>query len=89
MNGVEWFYIGWAKNFFLVIMCRVPGLASYCCCRRECGEQIGLERSFKVVIKSLFVWLMIIPLATLNGLVWGYVLDPLLGRTHCPQAALR
>ena len=38
----------------------------------------------KVVIKSLFLWLMIIPLAVFNGEVRGCVMQPLLGRYALP-----
>ena len=42
----------------------------------------------KVVIKSLLVWLMIIPLAVINGLVRVCVMQPLLGRYALPVCGI-
>ena len=42
----------------------------------------------KIVIKSLLVWLMIIPLAVINGLVRDCVMQPLLGRYALPVSGL-
>ena len=42
----------------------------------------------KVVVKSLFVWLMIIPLAVINGLVRDCVIQPLLGRYALPLSGI-
>ena len=42
----------------------------------------------KIVIKSLLVWLMIIPLAVINGLVRDCVMQPLLGRHALPVSGL-
>ena len=42
----------------------------------------------KIVIKSLLVWLMIIPLAVINGLVRDCVMQPLLGRHASPVSGL-
>ena len=42
----------------------------------------------KIVIKSFLVWLMIIPLAVINGLVRDCVMQPLLGRYALPVSGL-
>ena len=42
----------------------------------------------KVVIKSLFVWLMIIPLAVINGLVRDCAMQSLLGRYALPLSGI-
>lgn len=47
-----------------------------------------LEGRLKIVIKSLLVWLMIIPLAVINGLVRDYVMQPLLGRYALPLSGI-
>jgi hypothetical protein len=47
-----------------------------------------LEGRLKVVIKSLFVWLMIIPLAVINGWVRDCAVLPLLGRYALPLSGI-
>ena len=42
----------------------------------------------KIVIKSFLVWLMIIPLAVINGLVRDCVMQSLLGRYALPVSGL-
>ena len=42
----------------------------------------------KIVIKSFLVWLMIIPLAVINGLVRDCVIQPLLGRYALPLSGI-
>lgn len=42
----------------------------------------------KVIVKSLPVWLMIIPLAVLNGVVRDCAMQPLLGRYALPASGI-
>ena len=52
------------------------------------GARIMFGGCLKVIIKSLFVWLMIIPIAVLNGLVRDCVMQSLLGRYALPLSGI-
>jgi hypothetical protein len=50
--------------------------------------QAQWENGVKVIVKSLPVWLMIIPLSVLNGAVRGCVMQPLLGSYALPASGI-